>query len=206
MRYKKKLLTVMALVLAFSTVGASVVSAKDCYKKWYKYVNCVSCDDSQYDSSQTDTCSGKHPRQYGIKLCSTHLKEMSTKASFYKRGYSDYNCLAYALGKNGVQSWLWPAEWGDAGPSLAAFKKYIENKGYTCTTSASAATGKEVIYAYSKNGHVVHFSRKYTLDGKAVSGAATLSKWGSMSLYKTTIIDPYASTSIYGYLAFICYK
>ena len=179
--------------------------AKDCYKSWYMYTPCSNCDDSTFNSSQRDSCLLKHKRQNGIKLCSSCRKSVSTKAKYYKRGFSDYNCLAYALGKNGVQSWEWPSSWG-TGPSLSTFKKYISNKGYKYTTNKSKATGKSVIYVYALNGTVKHFARKYTLDGKSVDGAATISKWGACSLYTTSTIDPYTSGSGYGSLVLYCYK
>ena len=206
MKHGKKLLVTIAMVLVFSVSSVAVVSAADCYQVWYRYTSCSSCDDSLYNTSQTDACSGKHPRQNGIKLCSTHLSAVSTKASYYKRGFSDYNCLAYALGKNNVQSWTWPSSWGSTGPTLSTFKTYIANKGYSYTTSASSAKGTEIIYVYAKNGYIQHFARKYTLDGKTVSGAATLSKWGACCLYKTTSTNPYTLSSGYGSLVLICYK
>lgn len=113
----RKLLVVMSMMLVFSVSGIAVVSAAECYQAWYQYTACPNCDDSLYNTSQTDACLKKHPRQNGIKLCSTHLKAVSTNASYYKRGFSDYNCLAYALGKNGVQSWTWPSSWGSTGPT-----------------------------------------------------------------------------------------
>lgn len=206
--FRKKI--TKTLVAFFMTVvmvlsSTCFVKAVQCYALWYKPSDCSSCDDSAYNNSQTDSCSAKHPRQNGIKLCSTHLSNMSSSASYYKRGFSDYNCLAYALGKNEVQSWTWPSSWG-YGPSLSTFKNWISEKGYKYTTNASQASGKNIIYVYVNNNKVVHFARKYTLDGQSVSGAATISKWGACSLYKTTNTNPYKSGSGYGTLQLICYK
>lgn len=39
-------------------------------------------------------------RQYSYKLCSTCEKSIASNYQYYKRGYVDYNCLAYALGDN----------------------------------------------------------------------------------------------------------
>lgn len=208
-----KISKISRLALFALTVSLSVsivVNATDCYKTWYRSTSCSSCDDSTYNSDQRDSCSGKHKRQNGIKLCSTHISSISSKATYYKRGFSDYNCLAYALGKNSVQSWTWPSSWGSTGPTLATFKTWISNKGYSYTTNSSKATGTNIIYVYgiTSNGktYVQHFSRKYTLDGKTVNGAATISKWGACSLYTTSTKDPYKSTSGYGNLVLTCYK
>ena len=86
------------------------------------------------------------------------------------------------------------------------FKKYISKRGYKYTTDGNKATGKKIFYVYAQSGHVKHFARKYTLDGKKVSGAATLSKWGNGALYGTASTDPYNFDSGYGKLALICYK
>lgn len=202
----RKKMALIAILLSIVMVNNYVVSAKDCYKIWYVDSPCTSCDDSKYNSEQTDSCSGKHKRQNGIKLCSSCKEGMSSCATYYKRGFSDYNCLAYALGKNEPQSWTWPASWGD-GPTLKTFKKYISNKGYKYTTTPNEATGKEIIYVYVKEGKVAHFARKYTLDGKKVDGAKTISKWGSCSLYTTSIRNnPYTSDAPYGKMKLICYK
>lgn len=197
---------IVIFTLFFSLVINSVVMGADCYRNWYRYSICSSCDDNDYNSSQTDSCLGKHPRQNGIKLCNNCLSNMSPVANYYKRGFSDYNCLAYALGKNGVQTWTWPTSWGNSGPTLSTFKSYIKAKGYTCTDSLTNAAGTNIIFVYASNGYVKHFARKYTLDGRAVAGAATISKWGACSLYTTKAIEPYTSSSSYGKLALICYK
>lgn len=202
----KNLLGLIAMVLVVGIASETVAYAATCYREWYVTVPCSSCNDSDYNTSQTDSCTGKHPRQYGVKLCSSHINANSTQASYYKRGHSDYNCLAYALGKNGVQSWTWPSNWGSTGPSQAQFIVYIKKQGYSYTMDPSKATGTDVIYVYEKNGYIKHFSRGYTLDGQKVSGAATISKWGACSLYKTTTIDPYTSSSEYGELVLTCYK
>ncbi|MEE0884885.1 MAG: hypothetical protein U0L59_06620 [Faecalimonas sp.] len=194
------------MVLVVSMASEITVGAADCYTAWYGTLYCSSCDDSKYDTTQTDSCAGKHPRQYGLKLCSTHINSISTQASYYKRGYSDYNCLAYALGENGVQSWTWPSNWGTTGPTEVQFIVYIIKKGYSYTLDPSEATGTDVIYVYAKNGYIQHFSRGYTLGGQKVSGAATISKWGACSLYTTTTSDPYTSSSSYGELVLTCYK
>lgn len=200
-----KRMVVFLAAVSIVLSSTNLVKAVQCYKNWYVTSNCSNCDDSTYNNTQTDNCSGKHSRQNGIKLCSAHLSVMSSVATYYKRGFSDYNCLAYALGKNDVQSWTWPSSWGD-GPSLSTFKNWISGKGYSYTTNASFATGKNIIYVYVNNNKVVHFARKYTLDGQSVSGAATISKWGACSLYKTTNTNPYNSGSGYGTMQLICYK
>lgn len=194
----------LAILVMFNSYA--VTEAYDCYKNWYRYSTCALCGDSSYNSSYKDSCAGKHKRQYGIKLCSTHLSTVSNKAKYYKRAHSDYNCLAYALGKCGVQAWTWPSSWGETGPTLDEFKSYIAGKGYKYTTNSSNATGKKVIYVYVLNGRVKHFARKYNLGGNKVDGAVTISKWGACSLYTTSTTDPYLSTSGYGTLKLTCYK
>lgn len=203
---KKQMLIVFTIIMSIIIVDTTRARAADCYKNWYVTSGCSSCGDSTYSSEQTDSCYGKHKRQNGIKLCSSCLSKMSACATYYKRGFSDYNCLAYALGKNGVQSWTWPSSWGE-GPTLAVFKSWIKNKGYSCTTTLTEASGDDVIFVYVNNNRVVHFSRAKTLDGNAVSGAKTISKWGACSLYTTsTINNPYKTASGYGSMKLICYK
>lgn len=90
--------------------------------------------------------------------------------------------------------------------TLNEFKSFISSHGYSYTTDTSIATGQKIIYVYMRNGYVVHFARKYTLDNQTVSGAATISKWGAASLYTTLTIDPYGSNSDYGNLELICFK
>lgn len=203
-RYKILFMLIIATII-FNT--ATTVKAVDCYKNWYVYSSgCSNCDDSTYSSSQRDNCSGKHKRQNGIKLCSLCLSGMSSCATYYKCGFSDYNCLAYALGKNTVQSWTWPASWG-YGPTLTVFKSWIKAKGYTCTTDMLEVKGNQVILVYVNNGKVVHFARTRTLDGNSIAGAKTISKWGACSLYTTSkLSNPYKSTSGYGSLKLYCYK
>lgn len=203
--YRVLVVVVSALSLL---VNVNVAEAMECYKEFWAVYRCSSCEDTAKDSKMTDSafCSGRHGRQYGVKLC-THCKNVKSNcASFYKRGYTDYNCLAYALGRNGVQSWVWEKNWGQIGPTLDEFKKYISKRGYKYTTDGNKATGKKIFYVYAQSGHVKHFARKYTLDGKKVSGAATLSKWGNGALYGTASTDPYNFDSGYGKLALICYK
>ena len=203
---KKQIFFVCILILSINITDATRVNAADCYQSWYRNSGCSKCDDYTYNSDQTDSCPAKHKRQNGIKLCSSCLLNQSSCATYYKRGFSDYNCLAYALGKNGVQSWTWPASWGD-GPTLAVFKTWIRHKGYSCTTSLSEVSGSEIIFVYVNNNKVVHFARARTLDGNAVSGAKTISKWGACSLYTTsTINNPYKASSGYGSMKLICYK
>ena len=196
--------------IIFSMLLPTTVKAVSCYCNWYFSSNCGACNSGSYDNTQKDSCKAKHPRQYGVKLCSSHMQGISAYSSYYKRGYSDYNCLAYALGNNGVQSWTWPASWGTAGPSLSSFESWIRAKGYNCTKNAGSASGTNIIYVYgvTLNGvtYVKHFARKYTLDGKKVSGAETISKWGACSLYTTSKTDPYTASSSYGNLVLICYR
>lgn len=205
-----KTFVVFATAVGFF-VNFSEVQA-ECYTKWYikrtdLFNGCIYCDFDSYDYNWKDSCSGtQHPRQYGIKLCSTHRDKTAKGALYYQRGYTDYNCLAYVFGKTGVQSWVWPTVWDEKGPTVDEFKIYIQKMGYKCTMQQSNATGKKVFYVYAKNGRVKHFARKYKLDGSAIPGVATISKWGAASLYTTTTTDPYEATSGYGSLVLICYK
>lgn len=202
----KKLLIVSILIFGFFIGATNIAVAKDCYRKWYVNSGCWTCDDNDYNKSQVDNCSVRHPRQNGIKLCTNCKNKLSSHANYYKRGFSDYNCLAYALGTNTVQSWTWPASWKE-GPSLTTFKTYIAKKGYQYTTDASKASGKNIIYVYVYNGKVAHFARKYTLNGAKVNGAKTISKWGACSLYTTDVINsPYKDAAHYGTMKLICYK
>ena len=198
---------VFALALICSLfVNSIYASASVCYKSNYVSSWCSLCDANTYSDTQRDSCAGKHCRQNGVKFCSTHKNGISKEANYYKRGFSDYNCLAYALGDNSPGAWEWPTSWGESGPTTATFKKYIKAKGYTYTTNYNELSGKNVIYVYGKNGYVQHFARKYTLDGKAVSGANTISKWGAGCLYSTSSVTPYEDGCIYGSLMMYCYK
>lgn len=194
----------LAVILVISLFSHRVYA--ECYTKYYRKVGCSLCSGSDFDTSQRDSCKQKHERQYSIKLCSKHKNQESKSAEYYKRGYIDYNCLAYALGCNYPCSWEWEYEWGEIGPTIEEFIYYIIKKGYSYANQASIAYGKKIIYVYAKDGHVKHFARKYTLDGKELSGYATISKWGRAALYKTKSIDPYETSSIYGKMVLVCYK
>lgn len=204
MNYKRMKLLVIAMCMICIIFVENIYAG--CYANWYRISNCSECDASSYNSSQTDNCNKKHKRQNGIKLCTTHKKVISKNATYYKRGFVDYNCLAYALGINSPEGWVWPTQWKE-GPDLATFRNYIRNKGYYYSKSPQTnALKKSIFYVYAENGIVKHFARKYTLDGKSVSGAATISKWGACSLYTTTSTDPYTTQSGYGKLVMVCYK
>lgn len=200
-----RVMKVMLAVVVICAVFYSKVYG-DCYKDWYRYTPCSECDDSLFSDEQRDNCPQHHKRQNGIKFCSKHKNEISKTAEYYKRGFSDYNCLSYALGYNAPCSWEWPTAWGTIGPTRDEFIEYIVKRGYNYANQASIAYGKKVIYVYEENGHIKHFSRKYTLDGKSLSGYQTISKWGRGTLYKTKSIDPYESTSGYGKMVLVCYK
>ena len=193
----------LAIILIMSLFCHKVYA--ECYANRYYKSLCSSCSDSDYDSNQRDNCSQHHKRQYSVKFCSSCKNKMSKSVEYYKRGYVDYNCLSYALGVNSPCSWEWPPDWG-AGPTVEEFIYYIIDKGYSYANQASIAFGKKIIYVYAENGRVKHFARKYTLDGKELSGYATISKWGRGALYKTKSINPYESTSGYGKMVLVCYK
>lgn len=204
---KEKIVFIISMIVVFSMVNTTIYKGADCYTDWYVSSDCWFCDDSTYNTTQVDSCTSAHPRQNGIKLCWLCKNTISSEATYYKRGFSDYNCLAYALGINSVQSWMWPSDWGQTGPTLEEFEKYISKWGYKCTMDLTEITGKEIIFVYAKDGYIKHFARKYTLDGKELEGVKAISKWGACSLYTNeNAIDPYESNCIYGRLVTICYK
>lgn len=199
-----KLMKTLLSVTIITAVFCDSVNA-DCYAAYYINSGCSACGAPVYNSEQKDNCSQHHKRQYSIKFCSNCKNVVSKSAEYYKRGYVDYNCLAYALGKNAPCSWEWPVKWG-SGPTVEEFIYYIIDKGYSYANQAGIAYGKNIIYVYAENGRVKHFARKYTLDGKELSGYTTISKWGKASLYKTKSINPYTDTSGYGKMVLVCYK
>ena len=206
---KRRISFILATVFALSITISNVSNAADCYEDWYVQTSCSRCDDSTYNTTQTDTCSARHPRQNGVKLCSSCIKSVSEHATYYKRGFSDYNCLAYALGYNGVQSWMWPLSWGSSGPTLSEFKTWIKNRGYNYTADIKRLrylpAGTNIIHVYAKDGYVQHFARTLTLDGQYVAGANNISKWGACSLYTSNLSDPYTASSPYGSHVLYCY-
>ncbi|MCH5265131.1 MAG: hypothetical protein J1F02_04475 [Lachnospiraceae bacterium] len=166
--------------------------------------SCSKCAETiKYDTSYSKDEMGYY-RQYGIKFCTTHKNAISSAAVFYKRGYTDYNCLAYALKKNFVNSWDWPQEWGNKA-SLTDVKAYLSKNGYTYFFEPSnylRASG-DIIYIYgTDSSNVLHFARHTTLGGNALSGVAIISKWGAGSLYTNTNYSPF--TSAYGSLLGVC--
>ena len=201
---EKIMVSLLALFLVFNTDNINANAL--CYKTYYiTDTGCASCNDTiNYDNSQKDNCLFQHSREYGIKLCYADLHVLSDYATFYKRGYVDYNCLAYALKKNSPNSWTWPSEWGQR-PSVDVVKKYFKDKGYYINTNYNLNIGNDVIYVYANNGAVTHFARKYTLDGNSINGVKTISKCGAAALYTTSTIDAF-SDEVYGKPVFMAYR
>lgn len=179
----------MAIMISFVFIFVRSENAKAVLFNYYPCF-CHSCTNS-FDQSYLD--SNGRPRQYGIKLCGTHLSEKSNAATFYKRGYADYNCLAYALKNNSPNAWYWPEHWGSQ-PSLSVVGMTLANNGYSYIFPANdfSHAGGDVIFIYGTSQNcVTHFARRTNLSGNYVSGAATISKFGVGSLYTTSNTNPF---------------
>lgn len=209
---KKKTIFLTSIALACS-IGISTIALGGGYsfRMYYRGTDCTECEWKHYDDSQKDSYGNS--RQYGLKLCDSHLKEYTKDCTFLDYGYSDYNCMAYAIGKTGPCEWEWPASWG-ASPTVPTVKKYFEKLGYTTEDydedNLNGYKEKDAIFVYGiKYGPqivVQHFSRANALDGTDIGNNATASKWGCYAIYKTKDVDCYKRSMGYGECAFVCYK
>lgn len=114
--------------------------------------------------------------------------------TYYKRGYADYNCLAYALGD--TSRWIWP--WGSSNPSTDTVKTYLKNLDYTVTSTSGSSKKKLRMVVYSLNGGVTHFSR-------TTSNTTCRAKWGACELFSHSNLDPYTN-NVYGKYCLKAYK
>lgn len=204
---KKSLIGVVIVIVTLTSFVGIVYGANIDFLPYRAVVICRSCE-TGFDNSQKDSYG--RSRQYGTKFCKICKNNLSKEAVFYKRGYTDYNCMAYAMGKNSKCSWMWPNEWGDK-PSINTVKNYFSTKGYKVVNydskSWSTYKSKKAIFVYAKDSVVTHFARVCTLDGKFLSDTKTISKWGKGALYTTPSMDPYnGGKTPYGKCSFVCYK
>lgn len=185
------------------------------YSRFYKKIICRDCEKAKYDPNQLD--SFKHKRMYGIKFCQYHQKNTSEEAEFVEQGYTDYNCLAYALGDIQPCNWMWPSSWGDH-PNVDVVKDYFEKNGYTTEAynkkDEMKYKDKKSIYVYAvkndkeddKKYEVVHFGRTDQVDGSDIGDYAEVSKWGMGAIYKTKNVNGFTPKSGYGECVLVCYK
>lgn len=183
------------------------------YKKYYKFVECKECEVG-YDENDKD--SKGNPRQYGVKLCDKHKEKMADNAFFYEYGYTDYNCMAYALGKNEPCSWVWPSSWGKFA-DVKEVTKYFKWRGYTVEDFDETkyeeykAKNAILVYGYMSSMYdeykITHFARVKPLDGEELpDNQKTISKWGQAAIYTTQDINSYGVYSGYGQCVLVCYK
>lgn len=132
--------------------------------------------------------------------------EIANDWTYYKRGYADYNCLAYAMGNN--TTWYWP--WGQVNPTISEAKKWFTNNCHYWVADKNAKNGltKYVIYVYANSqGRVTHFARTTKINGEALSrGVDCVAKWGQSELFTHKTRDPYKKNGIYGSIAFIAHN
>jgi hypothetical protein len=79
------------------------------FSNFYKRIICRDCEKARFDENFKDSFGNK--RQFGIKFCNYHINNTAPEAEFVDYGYTDYNCLAYALGETGPCMWMWPSSW-----------------------------------------------------------------------------------------------
>ena len=148
---------VFALIIAISILGNKVYAG--CSANYYiKLSSCNKCVIGDYSNDKTDNCTMHHKRQLSYLFCTDHKNMISSNAEYYKRGFTDYNCLAYALGNNKAGSWEWPVSWGSEGPTRDEFIEYIVKKGYNYSNQKNISYGKKIFCVYEKNGHIKHFA------------------------------------------------
>ena len=185
---------------------------KNNFKKYYKYVDCKDCE-TKYDENFKDDYG--NPRQFGVKMCTKHQNNISDEAAFYDYGYTDYNCLAYALGDTNPCSWKWPASWGSH-PGKKQVERYFKWRSYTVEDydkdKIEYYKSKRAIFVYGYNSTIVnsyiitHFGRVDDINGNLVQGADTVSKWGTGAIYTTKSANPYNGINGYGECVMVCYK
>lgn len=203
---------ILAVIISIIAFPTAVQAAKSNFKKFYKYVECKQCE-TKYDENYKDSYG--NPRQFGVKMCEEHQNNMSTEASFYDYGYTDFNCLAYALGEDKECNWKWPASWGSH-PSKNQVARYFKMRFYNVEnfdeTRVDYYKDKRVIYVYgylsgiSGEYIITHFGRTDDIDGNLVEGANTISKWGAGAIYSTKSVNCYGELCAYGKCIMVCYK
>lgn len=204
---------IFSAIAIFSSIAVSTFALANNYnfRNYYRSTNCAECNWKLFDDSQKD--SEGNSRQYGIKLCEKHKKEMAEESEFIEHGFTDYNCMAYAVGETGPCSWMWPASWG-AAPKAPKVKQYFEENGYTTEdydpSKIKEYKEKDAIFVYGvKYGPlsiIQHFGRANALNGIDIGDNATASKWGSYAIYETKDVNCYKGSSGYGECSFVCYK
>lgn len=129
--------------------------------------------------------------QKGLAATSTKAQRNYIANNWILWGQGDdrYNCLAYALGI--TDRWVWP--WLN-NPSKKTVKKYLENKGYVVSTSASLLSNisdnRRKIVAYSNGDGITHFARAYT-------AKTIVAKWGSLEVFYGNKYASYTN-NVYG--------
>lgn len=145
-------------------------------------------------------------REYSYKTTKAQRDSIANDWTYYKRGYSDYNCLAYAMGNN--TKWYWP--WGSKNPTVKQTKDWLKSKCKYKIADKNKKSGldKFVICVYTNNsGRVTHFSRTTKLNGKSLGNKiACVSKWGRCELFTHKTRNPYKKNGIYGELSFIAHR
>ena len=202
----------IALVVSVLAFPTAVQASKSNFKNYYKYVECKKCE-TKYDENYKDSYG--NPRQYGVKMSQEHQNKMSEEAYFYDYGYTDYNCLAYALGEQKECNWKWPNSWGSH-PSKKQVERFFKLRFFNVEDYDESKGGfykdKRAIYVYgylsgiSGEYIITHFGRTDDIDGNMVEGASTLSKWGAGAIYSTKSVNCYGESCSYGKCVMVCYK
>ena len=182
------------------------------YSFFYKRILCRDCGKASFDKNFLDNY-GNY-RQYGIDFCKYHMEMTSFEAEFVETGYTDNNCLAYAVGDISPCNWMWPKSWSFT-PSPEVVKEYFQGDGYTTEdynkANISLYKEKKAIFVYAvknknKKLEVVHFGRADILNGEVPKDYEVVSKWGMGAVYKTKKVNSFIKDSGYGKCVFVCYK
>jgi len=181
-----------------NTVNEDIVVLPYRFSNFYKRIICRDCEKARFDENFKDSFGNK--RQYGIKFCNYHINNTALEAEFVDYGYTDYNCLAYALGETGPCNWMWPSSWSDK-PSVECVNDYFVGEGYTTEAYSEEKQDiykeKKAIYVYgvkekeSNEYYVVHFARTDLIDGSDIGEYAQVSKWGMGGIYKIKNVNGY---------------
>lgn len=145
-------------------------------------------------------------RTYSRTTTQAQRNNIANDWTYYKRGYNDYNCLAYAMGNN--TQWYWP--WGTSNPTIQQAKNWLKNKCKYKIADKDKKSGlsKYVICVYANTqGKVTHFARTTKINGNTLGkNIACVAKWGQCELFTHKSRNPYKKNGLYGAISFIAHR
>lgn len=181
------------------------------YSFFYYRTPCRDCKVS-FDERFLDNYGNR--RQNGIIYCDYHKEKVAPDAELVETGYTDNNCLSYALGNVRRCTWMWPKSWSYT-PSPEVVKEYFQERNYITEdfneTNMAFYKEKKAIFVYAEKVNnvyqVVHFGRTDYINGEFPEDFDVVSKWGLYAVYKTkTVNNSFTKQSGYGECVFVMYK